>query len=66
MKIILNGKEKDITATTTLKHLIEELCRNPKYIIAELNGSVVKDHSWENQTLRDGDSLELVNFVGGG
>lgn len=65
MKIILNGTEKTIAATT-LKSLIDELCRNPQYVIAELNGSIVKSPAWDKQPLKDGDHLELVNFVGGG
>lgn len=65
MNIILNGKEKTVAATS-LKPLIEELCQSPKYVIAELNGVIIKNHAWENQPLKDGDRLELVNFVGGG
>jgi len=66
MRIIVNGTEKDINRETNLKNLIEEFCRNSKRVIAELNGSIVKSQEWEKKVLNDGDTLELVNFVGGG
>lgn len=66
MKIILNGKEKDISAATDLQSLIGQLCRDPQHVIAEHNGTIVKNPEWANRILTDGDTLELVNFVGGG
>ncbi len=66
MKIILNGKEKDIVGQADLKNLIEQSCRDPQHVIAELNGTIVKNNQWQRQILKDGDTLELVNFVGGG
>ena len=65
MRIILNGIKKEIEEAD-LKSLIEQSCRDPQRVIAELNGSVIKNHEWNKKILKDGDSLELVNFVGGG
>ena len=66
MKIILNGQKKDITQSTNLKNLIELFCKNTNHVIAELNGTIVKNHEWQAKVLKEGDALELVNFVGGG
>ena len=66
MKIILNGNLKEIEESVTLKNIIEQFSKDSSRIIAELNGAVVKHHQWADRKLEDGDSLELVNFVGGG
>ena len=66
VKIILNGKEKNIAAPVNLESLIGQSCRDPQHVIAELNGAIVKNNQWQRQILKDGDTLELVNFVGGG
>ena len=66
MKIVINGQQKEIQAATNLKFLIERFCKSPSRIIAELNGAVIKHPQWEGYCLKEGDVLELVNFVGGG
>ena len=66
MKIILNGNQKELTRQATLASLVSGFCKNPRFVIAELNGVIVKKDTWDGCTLKDGDSLELVNFVGGG
>lgn len=66
MKIILNGGQKELAGQMTLTSLINNFCKNPRYVIAELNGVIVKKNGWDDSTLKDGDSVELVNFVGGG
>lgn len=66
MNIMLNGKQKEISSPMNLKNLIEQFCKNTNHVIAELNGSIVKNHQWKDRILKEGDTLELVNFVGGG
>ena len=66
MKITINGQEKNIPAPTDLRSLIERLCKTPARVVAELNGEVVRNQEWERRHLKDGDSVELANFVGGG
>ncbi len=66
MKIELNGQKRNIDDQASLKHAICLFCKDPTHVIAELNGVIVKNDLWEKHALKDGDSLELVNFVGGG
>ncbi len=66
MKIMLNGKQKEISSPMSLKNLVEQFCKNTNHVIAELNGAIVKNHQWADRILKEGDALELVNFVGGG
>ena len=66
MKITLNGQEKELPDSLTLKSIIEQFCRDTQHIIAEVNGDIIKNQHWPQKTLSPGDTVELVNFVGGG
>lgn len=66
MNITINGKLNKFTENLSLAQLISEFCKNPKHVIAEVNESIIKTPLWETTQLKDGDSIELVSFVGGG
>ena len=66
MVIVLNGRQKDIAKEASLRNVVEQFCKNSAHVIAELNGQVIKNQEWNQKILNDGDTLELVNFVGGG
>ena len=66
MKLTINGQIKDLTNTTNIADLVNQLCKNPKHIISEVNGQIVPSTDWPQTTLKDGDAVELVAFVGGG
>ena len=66
MKIILNGQEKQLTTTQSLNQLIEQFGKQSNRVIAEVNGEIVKSQQWGSTSLKDGDKVELVSFVGGG
>lgn len=62
--ITLNGEKRKIKAGSTLSELLEELGLAGQRIAVELNGVFLQpEHS---PTLKDGDRIELVRFVGGG
>lgn len=66
IKILLNGKEKEFSTSPNLKTLISQYCGEPQYVIAELNGQIVKKQIWETTSVSSGDTIELVSMVGGG
>lgn len=66
MTITLNGQKKELTAVFNLKELIGRYSQNTPHVIAEINGTVVKSPQWEETPLREGDTIELVSFIGGG
>ena len=65
MKLIVNGNEKQLN-TANLQGAIEAILKDYSRVIAELNGEIVKKNNWPSTSLKDGDKLELVSFVGGG
>lgn len=66
MNIIINGVEKNFDDNTSLKNILESLSLEGKVMAAAVNMEIVKQDSWDNHMLKDGDKLELLDFVGGG
>lgn len=66
IKIAINGQSQKIEDAQTLEKLITSFSSETRHIIAELNGEIIKSDRWASQKMSDGDSLELVTFVGGG
>jgi len=66
MKIIVNGKELEVTNNITVLELIKSLKIEDKVMATALNMNIVKKDNWSKQTIKDGDKLEFLHFVGGG
>ena len=65
MKCTINGKEFELNNSLTLLALIESRDIKPERVVVELNGNVLTQADF-TQKLKDGDSLEILSFVGGG
>ena len=61
----VNGTELDIAGKTVSEYLATT-SYDPKRIAVERNGDIVFKSQYDATTLEDGDSLEIVGFVGGG
>ena len=61
----VNGTELDIAGKTVAQYLTTTNY-DPKRIAVERNGDIVFKSQYEATILQDGDSLEIVSFVGGG
>jgi sulfur carrier protein len=66
MRLKINGEEIDIRKAVTISELIGELKITPGRVAVEVNLFVVKKAEYETFRLKDGDAVEIVNFVGGG
>jgi len=64
--IQLNGDPYLIEGDARLTSLIDRLKMKPARMAAELNHQVVPKADYAKVVLREGDELELINFVGGG
>lgn len=63
--IQLNGEERTV-ASATVEELLKELQLYGKKVAVELNRRIVHRESYQLTPLNAGDSVEIVNFVGGG
>ncbi|MBE6885237.1 MAG: sulfur carrier protein ThiS [Ruminococcaceae bacterium] len=61
----VNGTELDISGKTVSEYLAITNY-DPKRIAVERNGDIVFKSRYDVTVLEDGDSLEIVSFVGGG
>lgn len=69
MNVRINGQDRqmpELDRNPSLSHLIECLSMEPDRIAIECNGEIVPRSNWPQVELRDGDKLEIVQFVGGG
>ncbi|HET9837952.1 MAG TPA: sulfur carrier protein ThiS [Candidatus Angelobacter sp.] len=66
MFLLLNGDQRDFPDGLTVAALVSQLGMKPDRVAVELNLEIVPRARWETITLKDGDRLEVVHFVGGG
>jgi thiamine biosynthesis protein ThiS len=65
MKIILNGSAVN-TESSDLASLVKSRGLESSSLVIEHNKNVVKQENWAATPVREGDTIELLNFVGGG
>ncbi len=61
----INGEPLDIAGKTIAEYLATTTY-DIKRIAVERNGDIVPKSQYGETLLRDGDSIEIVSFVGGG
>ncbi len=67
MKIKLNGTVSEFQQEdTTVAGLLRNLNIEPARVAVEVNLEIIKKQDYQKYVLKDGDSIEIVNFVGGG
>jgi thiamine biosynthesis protein ThiS len=64
--ITVNGERHDVEAGTSVEALLERMGLPRERLAVERNRRVVRKAAWAETQLADGDSLEIVHFVGGG
>ena len=66
IKLICINGEKIENNEIILSSYLEENGINPQRIAVELNGEILPKSQYGDTVLKDGDVVEIVNFVGGG
>ncbi len=67
MILTVNGSTRLVPQGTTLAELLATLQLDPRLIVVEHNHTILHDRGqFTTRGLADGDTLELVHFVGGG
>jgi len=66
MKLIINGEERSLENVSSLTSLLVQLGLKADRVAVELNREIAARASWDSTQLKDGDRLEIVQFVGGG
>ncbi|MDD7022848.1 MAG: sulfur carrier protein ThiS [Aeromonadales bacterium] len=66
MKIVFNGKERQVREGQTLEGLCEELGIKPEGAAAACSGEVVPKGQWKDFALKDGMEIDVFSLVAGG
>jgi sulfur carrier protein len=66
LRITLNGDPFEIDQPVSVSDLLARLAIDPRRVAVEHNLAILKRQAFEATVVREGDSIEIVNFVGGG
>jgi len=66
MTFTLNGQPKSFETPLTVAGLLEKLQINADRVAVERNRAILPREAFDTTVLADGDSIEVVQFVGGG
>jgi thiamine biosynthesis protein ThiS len=66
MMITLNGDRFEIEEPISVTALLQKLEIDPRRVAVEHNLAIVRRHRFPEVVIADGDTVEIVNFVGGG
>lgn len=62
----INGQEVTFGKEVSVTEYLEENGYQIRRIAVELNGEILPKYQYSDTMLKDGDSMEIVTFVGGG
>jgi thiamine biosynthesis protein ThiS len=66
VKITLNGEPFEVAGPLTVSALLSALAIDGRRVAVEHNLVVLKRAAFDTTEVREGDEIEIVNFVGGG
>ena len=66
MTITLNGEPFELSGPLTVTELLSQLEIDARRVAVEHNITVLKRTAFDETIVREGDEVEIVNFVGGG
>jgi thiamine biosynthesis protein ThiS len=66
MTITLNGERHELSQPMTVDALLASLEIDARRVAVEHNLSILKRHRFPEVVVDEGDTIEIVNFVGGG
>ncbi len=64
--VYINGEDRPELCGKSLIEALESLGYNKNRVAVELNENIVPKSEYESTSLKDGDRVEIVGFVGGG
>jgi len=66
MHVTVNGEAREMPEGVTVSKLLEMLNVQPERVVVEVNLTILKRAEHPATTLKAGDRVEIVRFVGGG
>jgi sulfur carrier protein len=66
MKLVINGEQREVEDAKNVLELLQVFKIDHKILVVELNREIIERDSYAQTPLHEGDSIEIVHFVGGG
>ena len=66
MRVVVKGRDREIKPPVTVAALLASMGLAAERTVVELNREIVPRDTYNAVGLQDGDTLELVEIVGGG
>jgi thiamine biosynthesis protein ThiS len=66
LHVVVNGEPRRLPGPATIGDLLRQLDLDPRTVVVELNRQIVRRPRLNETALSEGDTIELVHFVGGG
>ena len=66
MQLMINGEQRAVVRSETVEQLLAELGLDARAVVVELNRVIIRRPVLASTPLAEGDSVEIVHFVGGG
>lgn len=66
MNLTVNGEPKTFESVATLTDLLAALGLDARAVVVEHNRAIVRRPALADTVVQDGDTIEIVHFVGGG
>jgi sulfur carrier protein len=66
MRLIVNGKPREHNGAGTLTALLVEMGADPAHVATMVNDRIIARKDRDGLALREGDTIEVLTFAGGG
>ncbi len=67
MKLVINGEQVNCSDGLTVSELlVEQRVKMPDMVSVELNGQILRRNKFEATTVKEGNKVEFLYFMGGG
>lgn len=66
ISVQVNGEQRSIRASSSVSQMLEAIGIDPRKVAVERNLEVIPRSTLGDVQVSDGDSFEIVHFVGGG
>ncbi|KIH75589.1 sulfur carrier protein [Geoalkalibacter ferrihydriticus] len=66
MKVTVNGESRDLSAPMSVADYLSTLGLDAERVVVEHNRSILPRSDFAGAGLAEGDTLEIIQFVGGG
>ena len=64
--ITVNGESRELDKPVTVTEYVRQCNYVPAQVVVELNEAIIKRETWGETLLKDGDVVEILQFMGGG